>query len=226
MNNRYELSRLLNREKINSETLQEKIYNYLEESIISGNLPPDTILSEVELSEIFGTSRSIIREVIVRLIEAGLVVKEPYKNARVRRLTEKDVKELFDVRLALELLAIEKIETFTQEHYLRLKQFIPETNVDILTYVYLDRKFHEELVSMANNDTLNNLFSKIRAQVQVARIFMLKNYPDRRSIVRTEHLSIIESLLSGDKGGALKWMRYHIEGARDEVLKWIKESFY
>lgn len=224
MRDRYELNKFLAREKISVKTLQDEIYDYLEKNILAGNIPPNTVLSEIELSRIFDTSRSVIRESIIKLAEAGLVVKESYKSARVRNLTEKDVRELFDVRLALELLAIEKIEDFTYSDYTFLKQFIPDYETDSFSYISLDREFHEKLISMARNDTLLSLYLRIKSQVQLVMSYMLKKYPGRKLRVNKEHLSIIDALLKGEKNSAIELMRHHIESAKEETIGWIRED--
>ncbi|MCX7796164.1 MAG: FCD domain-containing protein [bacterium] len=92
-----------------------------------------------------------------------------------------------------------------------IRQFIPEIEVDMLSYISLDRKFHEELINLAQNDVLKDLYLRIRDQIQLIRAFMLKMHPERRFRVNIEHLNIIEALLNNSRGKALDLLKHHIE---------------
>jgi DNA-binding GntR family transcriptional regulator len=205
-------------------TLVDRIYESLLEHILFGRILPGTILNEVELSKLYGTSRIVIREVLVRLATAGIVVKNPYQKARVREFAEKDIEDLFDVRLYLELLAIEKIDKLPYDKYEFLKTLIVGPDVEISKYISMDRTLHEEIIKLANNNVLMNFYLQIRDQVQVARAFMTTRRPERILEANKEHYIFLDALLNGDKDTAIRITRQHVESAKAETIMWIRRS--
>ncbi len=209
---------------IHDRTLVDKVYNYLLENILFGRIPPGTVLNEVELSEIFNTSRIVIREVLVRLATAGIVVKTPHQKARVREFTEKDIEDLFDVRLQLELLAVEKIKKLPYEKYEELKSLIVGSEVEISKYISMDRTLHEELIRLANNNVLMSFYLQIRDQVQVARALMTTRRPGRILEANREHHVLLDALLNEDKDTAFRITKQHVESAKTETIMWMRKE--
>lgn len=89
-------------------TLAEKAYETLHAAIISGALRPGARLPIEELAEHLQMSPMPIREAVRRLDAAGLVENVPHRGARVRELSVIDLAEVYEVRLALETLAIRR----------------------------------------------------------------------------------------------------------------------
>src|ERR1051326_6185683 len=87
-------------------TLWQRVYEYLREEILAERLQPGTELLEVPLSEELGVSRGPIREAIRRLAAEGLVTVRPRRGAVVRSLSKDEFLELYQVREALEVMAV------------------------------------------------------------------------------------------------------------------------
>src|SRR6266545_1550547 len=87
-------------------TLWQRVYTHLREEILAGGLRPGTELAEVALSEQLGVSRGPIREAIGRLASEGLVTVRPRRGAVVRSVSKEEFLELYQVREALELMAV------------------------------------------------------------------------------------------------------------------------
>src|SRR5438445_13827406 len=87
-------------------TLWERVHTHLREEIVSNRLAPGTELQEVALSEQLGVSRGPIREAIGRLAAEGLVTVRPRRGAVVRSLSKDEFLEAYQVREALEWMAI------------------------------------------------------------------------------------------------------------------------
>jgi DNA-binding GntR family transcriptional regulator len=79
----------------------------LEEAIVSGEIPPGSVLRQEHLSEQFAVSRTPVREALRRLAALGLVSFEPNRGVRVRMLSRDELREAFLVRAELESLATE-----------------------------------------------------------------------------------------------------------------------
>src|ERR671935_979582 len=87
-------------------TLWQRVYDFLREEILSERLRPGAELQEVALSEELGVSRGPIREAIGRLAAEGLVTVRPRRGAVVRSLSKDEFLELYQVREALEMMAV------------------------------------------------------------------------------------------------------------------------
>ncbi|MBC7077623.1 MAG: GntR family transcriptional regulator, partial [Synergistales bacterium] len=89
--------------------LRQIVYQKIRDAIVTGLIKPGEKLSEVELADKLAVSRTPVREAIRQLTQSGLVELIPRKGAYVRKLTAEDISDFYDVRLALELLAIERL---------------------------------------------------------------------------------------------------------------------
>lgn len=87
---------------VQSQTLQNQVYEYLHEQIVSGNIPYGQRIVEGKVSQETGVSRSPIREAIRRLNSEGLVSVSPRGGVRVYRATFSDFKYLYECRLSME----------------------------------------------------------------------------------------------------------------------------
>src|SRR5207244_781821 len=87
-------------------TLWQRVYDHLREEILAGRLKPGAELAEVALSEQLGVSRGPLREAIGRLASEGLVTVRPRRGAVVRSLSKEEFLELYQVREALEMMAV------------------------------------------------------------------------------------------------------------------------
>ena len=87
-------------------TAQQEAYRYLRERILSGDFPGDTRVNPGEVAELLGISRMPVREALRQLDAEGLVTMRPNRGALVTSLTAAEVEELFEIRTALEVMAV------------------------------------------------------------------------------------------------------------------------
>ena len=95
--------------------LRDVVFNTLRQAILKGELKPGERLMEIALAEKLGVSRTPIREAMRKLELEGLVVMIPRRGAQVANITEKDLNDVLEVRIALENVAIEKACTRMSE---------------------------------------------------------------------------------------------------------------
>lgn len=88
--------------------LRDVVFNTLRQAILKGDLKPGERLLEIALAERLGVSRTPVREAMRKLEQEGLVVMIPRRGAQVASITEKDLNDVLEVRIALENVAIEK----------------------------------------------------------------------------------------------------------------------
>ncbi len=87
-------------------TTTNSSYDALREAIVRGDIAPEARLVESEISTNFKMSRGAVRTALIRLEEEGLVVREPHRGARVRKVSDDEAVEILQVRAVLEGLAV------------------------------------------------------------------------------------------------------------------------
>ncbi|MFE6767221.1 GntR family transcriptional regulator [Streptomyces sp. NPDC057689] len=141
----------------------ERTEELIRAGIHSGAYLPGTRLRERELAEALGVSRVPVREALVRLATEGLVVLEPRRGARVRRLTLRDVDELFDLRLSLEVFAARRAAEIVARGGCHdvLGKVLDEAGAatargDTAGIAAANTAFHAELITMTGNRLLQS----------------------------------------------------------------------
>ena len=109
--------------RVENLTLWQRVYAHLRAEILEGRLEPGAELAEVALSEQLGVSRGPIREAIGRLASEGLVTVRPRRGAVVRSLSKEEFLELYQVREALERMAMQlAVPRLAAEHFEELTE--------------------------------------------------------------------------------------------------------
>ncbi len=189
--------------------------------IREGRYAPGQRLIEADLIVELDVSRSSVREALRRLEAQGLVEMVPHRGARVRRITADDVREIFEVRAAIESEAarLAALRIDRPGHRARLEERVTANRAAALqpaVIEYLDEntRFHEALLRLSSNGHLAELLDAVR--LQTVR-FILPPYlrspvvAVRRSLA--EHERIAECILTGDADGAARAMPAHIEAS-------------
>ena len=145
--------------------LRDVVFNTLRRAILKGELKPGERLMEIALAERLGVSRTPIREAMRKLELEGLVVMIPRRGAQVANITEKDLNDVLEVRIALEKMAIEKACQLITEKELEelekaakaFEKAIDEENVVKLAET--DEIFHDIIYNAAGNARLNQVLN-------------------------------------------------------------------
>ena len=107
--------------------LRDVVFNTLRQAILRGELKPGERLMEIQLANKLGVSRTPIREAIRKLELEGLVLMIPRKGAEVAEITEKNMRDVLEVRKALEELAVQlACEKITDEEIEEMKKAAEE----------------------------------------------------------------------------------------------------
>ena len=209
--------------------LRDVVFNTLRQAILKGELKPGERLMEIALAERLGVSRTPIREAMRKLEQEGLVVMIPRRGAQVANITEKDLNDVLEVRIALENVAIEKAcARMTEEEMRRLwlaaKEFehtIAEGN--LVKLAEADVAFHEVIYQASDNKRLIQVLNNMREQIYRYRVEYLKdenNYPT----LMKEHKDIVEGLVRKNKMQVTETMHQHVKNQADAVKAMIKEQ--
>ena len=207
--------------------LRDVVFNTLRQAILKGELKPGERLMEIQLANKLGVSRTPIREAIRKLELEGLVIVIPRRGAEVADITEKSLRDVLEVRKALEELAVElACERITQEGIDNLLKAAEEfkhvlKTGDVTAIAEADVHFHDVIYFSTDNDRLIGLLSKLREQMYRYRVEYLKNesvYP----VLIKEHQEIIDHIRNNEKEQAIAITCRHIDNQVETVTSKIR----
>jgi DNA-binding GntR family transcriptional regulator len=196
-------------------TLWQRVYTHLRGEILSGALPPGTELQEVALSGTLGVSRGPIREALGRLAAEGLVTVRPRRGAVVRALSTEEFLEAYQVREALEVMAVRlAVPRLTEADVAGLEGYIDEMTScaergDTQGFFEANSGFHRAFFDVSGNRMLVNLYGGLCGQIDRYRLRSLELRGNvQRSIA--EHKAILRAAKAGDVERAAHLVSEHI----------------
>lgn len=157
--------------KLDNQTLWERVYIQLKQEILENRIAPGTVLQEVPLAESLGVSRGPIREALGRLASEGLVTVTPRRGAVVTALTKRDFLEAYQVREALEALAVSlAVPRLTRDDFVELERLMAEMDAsaaagDVTRFFDANSAFHEAFVVAAGNAKLLEMYRLLIGQM-------------------------------------------------------------
>lgn len=207
--------------------LRDVVFNTLRQAILTGEFAPGERLMEIALAERLGVSRTPVREAIRKLELEGLVVMIPRKGAEVARITERDLRDVLEVRCALEeLSAVMACERITAEGKESLKDALAQfkkaiVNKDIAEIVEMDVQFHDIIFASTANPRLIQIVNNLREQIYRYRVEYVKDFGYHDVLVK-EHEEIVDAIVNNDSAKAQKTMKSHIYNQELIVIKNIQ----
>ena len=210
--------------------LSASIVATLKERIIHWQYPPEHRLTEAELCQKFGVSRSPVREALRTLATDGFVKKMPNRGYAVKQHNLREIEELYEVRLALELFVVEclaKRGTPKNDDIDALKRtwtsLLNGSSKKDEGLARLDTLFHETLAHAAGN---KSLLRQLRAINERLLLFRMLDFGKAHRVESTchQHLEILKRIAAKDISGARKAMQRNIEEGRNNVQTAIKDA--
>ena len=210
--------------------LSASIVATLKERIIHWQYPPEHRLTETELCQKFGVSRSPVREALRTLATDGFVKKMPNRGYAVKQYNLREIEELYEVRLALELFVVEclaKRGTPKKDDMDALKRtwtgLLNGSSKKDEELARLDTLFHETLAHAAGN---KSLLRQLRAINERLLLFRMIDFGRAHRAESTchQHLEILKRIAAKDISGARKAMQRNIEEGQDNVHAAIKDA--
>ncbi|MDJ1159204.1 GntR family transcriptional regulator [Chelatococcus sp. SYSU_G07232] len=186
------------------ESLHDEVLARLRDFIVEGHLKPGDRVPERQLCETFGISRTPLREALKVLASEGLIDLLPNRGARVRKFTEKDVRDSFELLASLEAAAgrlacariseaevaeIERLHYDMYGHYMRRE--LPE-------YLKLNQAIHAAIVAASNNQALQAAHRSLTARMRQFRYSASTIKRDRWGQAMREHEQMIDALRRRD----------------------------
>lgn len=207
--------------------LRDVVFNTLRKAILTGRLKPGERLMEVHLASKLGVSRTPIREAIRKLELEGLVIMIPRRGAEVAQITEKSLKDVLEVRRALDALSVElACDRITEEEIHTLKEACDdfETAVrgkDASVIAKADVALHDIIVKATGNQRLQQLVNNLAEQMYRYRFVYIKDESQHDKLI-AEHKEIFESIADRDKERASKAAKIHIDNQEKSIIRQIR----
>jgi DNA-binding GntR family transcriptional regulator len=194
-------------------TAQQQAYIYLQDRIVSGDLPGGSRLRLESIAETLGISRMPVREAIRQLDAEGYVTIRPNRGAVVTTRTAEEVVEIFEIRASLEGLAVRTAvgtvgphEIADLEHELeRLRRVEGDSPI----WIERHDEFHDHLCRLSRRQQLCAEIRRFRLAVRpYLRLYLKRN--ERPEIKGFEHIHIVAAIAAGDPNVAEMVMRSHV----------------
>ncbi|HJA12516.1 MAG TPA: GntR family transcriptional regulator [Candidatus Mediterraneibacter merdipullorum] len=207
--------------------LRDVVFKTLRRAILRGELKPGERLMEIQLANKLGVSRTPIREAIRKLELEGLVLMIPRKGAEVAEITEKNLRDVLEVRCALEDLAVQlACERISKEKIKELRaaaaHFRDSLGSDDITEIAeADEAFHDVIFAATENKRLVQLLNNLREQMYRYRIEYLKKKECHPQLLE-EHATIIKAIEEHDKEKATQITSQHINNQVDTVADTLR----
>lgn len=196
----------------------------LRDSILSGKLVPNETYNEIALAKKLGISRTPVREALLELSSQGLITFLPRVGVRINHFTEQDVKEIFELRKAIELFAVAKVsKDFLNHDFASLEATLQSQREAIkkenfLAFLNVDREFHLTFTRLTNNKRLLTTLENIRDMIQVMSVRALAIEIRAKEVVE-EHEKVIEAVKKGLSEKAVQEMEKHLNLSQRAVLE-------
>ncbi len=209
--------------RLEKTSLRQQALTALRRAITTGQLPPGTHLVETELSDALQISRGTLREAMRQLQQEGLISAGARGRLSVRHLDLKEIKDIFEVRAALESLAARQLASRPDraESVTALRHAVEEMDrwsaSNLEDRIEADLRFHRTMCHLSGNETLLHQWSSLEGSIRMSIMFSgvdraLKNMDVNR------HMEIVDAIAAGDGDDAAAAVVEHMAGAADNLV--------
>ncbi|WP_030752560.1 GntR family transcriptional regulator [Streptomyces griseus] len=201
----------------------ERVYSHVKQAVLDRRYEGGTLLTEGELAQAVGVSRTPVREALLKLEMEGLLKLYPKKGALVLAVSAQEIADVVETRLLVEEFAVRRAVPAPPALLARLEELLAEQQRragagDLAEVAVTDRCFHAEIVRHAGNQILSRLYDQLRDRQLRMGVAVMQAHPDRVAQNITEHAEILDRLRAGDADGAAAAVRGHL-GRVDSLVR-------
>ncbi len=206
-------------------TIKQQVYHIIKKRIANGTYQHGQRLQENDVAADLMVSRSPVREALKQLVFEGILEETPNKGVSLRRFTEKEIQDVYELRILLECYAIDFLadhpECFPLERLNSVSSCILSLDGEIIDYVVEPQiNPHDAFIEATGNDSLIDVHRRasICTMSYHTALFAGENY----SINLQQHLGIVNSLLAHDYEKAKEVLIQHLLNSKDIICNAIK----
>jgi GntR family transcriptional regulator, rspAB operon transcriptional repressor len=208
----------VNRTKTNKLGEVERVYRVLRDWLITAKLPPGEFLSEADLAERCGTSRTPVREACTRLMQDQWLTRIRRKGFMVTPISVRDIVDLYEYRKLLESYSAEKLaQTASHDQIRELSAIVaPEKDpsATLEQILLANQVFHQRLCELAGNQRV------------MGQLHLTLSYVARLDTLCTQtvpgwigHAEILRAIERREPAEARLAMQAHVDASRDKMVK-------
>lgn len=190
----------------------------LTRGIVEGRLAPGSRIVEADIARRMGISRAPVREAARRLERQGVLVARPRHGFAVRSISVQEIDDLYEVRLSLELTAIELACNKASDEGLARVQALVDTMVRQAPTlpqherIAIDLALHTLICELSGNAHLQRIYANTQTEMRMIMALIDAVYHDPATVAATHH-PIVDALRKRDAEAAKAAMRVHLEDA-------------
>jgi DNA-binding GntR family transcriptional regulator len=210
-------------------SLAVRAYNQLHLEILTCVLAPGQVVSERELARRYEISKTPIREALAQTCHEGLMQRLPGRGYMVAPITIKDIQDLFDLRLILELAAVERAVKNLPPALISQLKVMSDASYNLddpeshFSFLKINRTFHLALAEAAGNRRIVTALEELL--IQMERLFHLGlRLRDSSQEMVQEHHEVVDALEKGDIKGVREVITRQILTSRDRILEAILQG--
>jgi DNA-binding GntR family transcriptional regulator len=197
----------------------ERVYAHVKQAVLDRSYEGGTLLTEGDLAEAVGVSRTPVREGLLRLEAEGLIKLYPKKGALVLPVSAQEITDVVETRLLVEEYAVRKVVPADDRLLRRLEELLAEheqhrATGDFTRASVVDRTFHAEIVRAAGNAILAQLYDQLRDRQLRMGVQIWRAEPHRIAKSIEEHAEILAALRLGDGDAAAAVVHRHVGRVR------------
>lgn len=202
----------------------ETAYQFIKGKILDGTYMPSQKLTEIELSEIIGVSRSTVKKALLKLEQENLVNIESNKGAFIKSFTLEEVMNYLEIREVLEgVVARTAVKNINETELEKMKGILAMMgdhleNNRFDSYSSLNKEFHNIIYQASKNIQAVEMIGIIKNQL-LRYHFRTILVPGRNISSYEEHQNIFKAFKERDEIAAEKYIRIHIANVRETVEK-------
>ncbi|MFJ8488863.1 GntR family transcriptional regulator [Streptomyces sp. NPDC094038] len=204
----------------------DRVYSHVKQGVLDRHYEGGALLTEGELAEAVGVSRTPVREALLRLEAEGLIKLYPKKGAMVLPVSAQEIADVVETRMLVEEHATRKAVPASAALVARLAELLDRQKAeaaagDLAAAAVTDRCFHAAIVRDGGNEILSRLYDQLRDRQLRMGVAIMNAHPDRIAKSLTEHEEILDALRAGDADRAVGLVHRHVDWfahlARGEV---------
>lgn len=220
-------------EPIQHTHLTDRVYDEVRDSIISRHIKTDEQISVAQVAVELGVSRTPVLEAVKRLASEGLVEVRARRGSFVRGLTEVDVREIFQLRQALESFAVHnaiaagKGKTLSAELKVQLDIMAGlvagDNFTDYKRFTAADQAFHAAIIKAQKNARIDAIYANLNIHMHIARAHLFQSLePPHR--VHADHTAIYKAIKAGDVAAADAAITEHLRAIEERMIANVKTN--
>lgn len=204
---------------------KDRAYAFVKERILDGAYPGGDLLSEGEVAEALGVSRTPVREAFLLLEAEGLMRLYPKRGALVVPVSPDEVRDVMETRLLVERHTADRLARRGADGaaviedlralIARQEQLLDEG--DLTGFVTADRAFHHTIVAAAGNAILTRISDSLRDRQRRMVAATVARDPELPRRFVEEHRGILDAIAGGEADDAARLVEEHLERSRERI---------